>query len=96
MSSKTIHAIEILRDNLATGWAPKADQIDPDVVQVDALNWGWSDDGRQIAFQSIDREHHISAEILWTDQHLTYVLTESALLWLYDDEESEKVRFLGD
>lgn len=89
------HAIEILRDRLETGWSPKADEIDRDVPQIDALNWYWSDCGRTVCYQTIDREHRTSAEALSVDKYMTYALTVDALLWLYDDEESEKVRFLG-
>lgn len=89
-------AILILRDRLETGWSPKADQIHPDVRQVDALNWSWAFDGRAIECQTTDRRHQLWGEILFVSKHQDYALTSTAFLWLYDDEESEKVRFLGD
>jgi hypothetical protein len=88
-------AIQILRERLETGWSPKADEIDRDVLQVDALNWCWSDCGRTVCYQTVDRGYRISADILYVDKNQTYMLTTDALLWLYDDDESEKVRFLG-
>ncbi len=88
-------AIMILRDRLETGWSPKADQIDPDVRQVDALNWSWSADGKSIFCQTIDRLEKRYGDILYVSPHQDYALTSIAFLWLYDDEESEKVRFLG-
>lgn len=94
--SSAIHAIEILRDRLATGWMPKADQIDPEIPQFDALNWGWSAGGLKIVFQTTDGEQHVSAEIICIDRYISYALTKAEFLWLYDDEESEKVRYLGD
>jgi hypothetical protein len=90
-----IHAIEILRDRLETGWSPQADEIDHDVPQIDALNWCWSDDGQSISYQTVDRDRRASAEIICVDRHMTYALAVDALLWLYDEEESEKIRYLG-
>lgn len=91
----TALAIMILHDRLETGWSPKADQIDPDVRQVDALNWKWAFDGRAIECQTIDRRSQLHGDILYVDRYLGYALTTEVFLWLYDDEESEKVRYLG-
>lgn len=88
-------AIMILHDRLETGWAPKADEIDRDVRQVDALNWSWSADGKAIFCQTIDRLEKRYGDILYVSPHQDYALTSIAFLWLYDDDESEKVRHLG-
>lgn len=88
-------AIMILHDRLETGWTPKAGQIDPDVRQVDALNWNWAFDGRAIECQTMDRRGQLYGEILYVSPNQDWVLTSTAFLWLYDDEESEKVRYLG-
>lgn len=90
-----ILAIQQLLERLQTGWQPRASEIDRDVQQIDALNWSWADDGRAIAYLSIDRQPRVSSEIIYVDRHLTHVLTAAGLLWLYDEEESEKIRFLG-
>jgi hypothetical protein len=95
MKMEIPYAIQILRERLMTGWHPKAGQIDRDVRQIDALDWEWSFDGRSVLGQTIDRRPQIHGDILYVDRHLTYVLTTEALLWLYDDEESEKYRYLG-
>lgn len=91
-----IDSIQLLRQRLETGWQPRAGDLDRDVQQIDALNWSWADDGRAIAYLTIDRQPRVSGEIIYVDRHLTHALTAAGLLWLYDDEESEKIRFLGD
>lgn len=88
-------AIMTLRDRLETGWSPKADKIDCDVRQIDALNWQWTLDGSAIECQTMDRRGQLYGEILYISPHQDWVLTSSTFLWLYDDEESEKVRYLG-
>ena len=35
-------AIKRLLERLQTGWAPQADEMEPAVPQVDALNWQWN------------------------------------------------------
>jgi hypothetical protein len=55
-------AIKRLLERLQTGWAPQADEIQPAVPQVDALNWQWNfeDAGTivplGITYQTIDRQ----------------------------------------
>lgn len=56
----TGYALQSLRERLLTGWAPKATEIDCDVPQIDALNWGWSDAGR-ITYQTTDRSRRSPA-----------------------------------
>jgi hypothetical protein len=93
--------IKGLLQRLQTGWAPQADQIEPAVPQVDALNWQWNfaDAGTisplGISYQTIDRQLRKTADVLYIDEHMTYALTAEGLFWLYSSEESEKVRYLG-
>lgn len=93
--AQQISPIHALLVRLLAGWTPQADEIDASVPQVDALNWQWSDGGRRIGYQTTDRQPHVSDEVVYVDQNMTYALTVDALLWLYDAEESEKVRYLG-
>ncbi len=92
----TSYAIQILRERLLTGWQPRAGEIDRDVPQVDALDWEWSFDGRTILCQTADRRPRLYGDILYVNRYLDFALTAQAFLWLYDAEESEKIRFLGD
>jgi hypothetical protein len=92
----TSYAIQILQQRLLTGWQPRAGEIDRDVRQVDVLDWEWSFDGRSILSRTIDRRPQIHGDILYVDRHLTFALTSAVLLWLYDADESEKIRYLGD
>jgi hypothetical protein len=95
MEMAAMSPIHELFARLLDGWTPQADEIDRDVTQIDALNWRWSDAGRTIEYQTPARDHRVSSEIVYIDQHRTFALTVDAMLWLYDDEESEKVRYLG-
>jgi hypothetical protein len=94
-------AIKRLLERLQTGWAPKADEIEPTVPQVDALNWQWNfeDAGTivplGITYQTIDRQPHKTTGVLYINEHMTYALTAEGIFWLYRSEESEKVRYLG-
>jgi hypothetical protein len=88
------HLLERLLERLQTGWAPKANEIDPVVPQVDALNWDWSD-GVCITYKTVDRQMRQTGPVIYVDAALTYALTADGLYWLYDSEESEKVRHLG-
>ena len=88
-------AIMILLDRLETGWSPKTDEIHPDVPQHDALNWSWAFDGHAIECQTIDRMGQIYGDILYVSRYQDWALTSTAFLWFHDDEESEKVRYLG-
>jgi hypothetical protein len=94
-------AIERLLERLQTGWAPKADEIDRDVPQVDALNWGWNFEDSEtivplgITYQTAERDMRKTGPVLHIDAHRTYALTAEGIFWLYDSEESEKVRHLG-
>lgn len=93
-------AIKRLLERLQTGWAPQADEIEP-ALQFDALNWQWNcEDARTIVplgimYQTIDRQPHKTASVLYIDEHMTYALTIEGIFWLYGSEESEKVRYLG-
>lgn len=93
--AQKVSSIHDLLARLLAGWAPQAGEIDPEVPQIDALNWRWADGGRTIEYQTPDRSHRVSAEVIHADPNITFALTVDALLWLYDDEESEKVRHLG-
>jgi hypothetical protein len=88
------NAIQRLLERLQTGWAPKANEIDPEVPQVDALNWDWSD-GAGITYQTMDRQPRKTGPVLHIDAHMTSALTREGFFWLYDESESEKVRYLG-
>jgi hypothetical protein len=94
-------AIKRLLERLQSGWAPQADEIEPAVPQVDALNWQWNfeDAGTivplGITYQTIDRQPRKTAGVLYMDEHMTYALTVEGIFWLYRSEESEKVRYLG-
>jgi hypothetical protein len=92
----TSYAIQLLRERLLTGWSPKAGEIDRDVPQIDALGWEWSFDGRSILSQTIDRRPQIHGDILYVSRYLDFALTSEVFLWLYDADESEKIRHLGD
>jgi hypothetical protein len=98
----TKEAIQRLRERLETGWQPKADEIDLAVPQVDALNWDWNweDAGTivplGITYQTIDRQPRKTGPVIHMDEHMTCALTAEGMHWLYDSDESEKVRFLGD
>ena len=89
-----IERLERLRERLQTGWAPKASEIDPAVPQIDALNWEWIDDAC-ISYQTVDRRPCQTGTVIYIDKNLTHALTAEGMFWLYDAEESEKVRFLG-
>jgi hypothetical protein len=94
-------AIKRLLERLQTGWAPQADEIEPAVPQVDALNWQWNfeDAGTivplGITYQTIDRQPRKTTGVLYIDEHMTYALTAEGIFWLYRSEESEKLRYLG-
>lgn len=97
----TDDTIQILHDRLLTGWQPRAGEIDRDIRQIDALNWMWNfADSRVIVplgitYQTVDREQRKTKPVLHIDDHMTYALTADAFYWLYDAEESDKIRFLG-
>jgi hypothetical protein len=92
--------MERLLERLETGWQPKADEIDPAVPQVDALNWEWIFEDSTIVplgitYQTSDHQPRKTAPVIYIDKHMTHALTSEGLFWLYDSDESEKVRFLG-
>jgi hypothetical protein len=55
-------AMKRLLQRLQTGWAPRADEIEPAVPQVDALNWQWNFEGAGtivplgITYETLDRK----------------------------------------
>jgi hypothetical protein len=87
------NAIQRLLERLQTGWPPKADEIDPAVPQTDALNAVVTSNG--ITYQTIDRQPRKTGPVIYIDDNSTYALTAEVFFWLYREEESEKVRFLG-
>lgn len=87
------NAIQRLRARLETGWSPKADEIDPAVPQTDALNAVVTFTG--ITYQTIDRQLRKTGPVVHLDERRTYALTAEGFFWLYREEESEKVRYLG-
>lgn len=91
-------AIALLLERLQSGWAPIAYEIDPLIPQHTMLDWDWwphfNNPGMLIA--GSDLEDRLEAnDVLWVDQHLGWALATSGFYWLYDDEESKKVRYLG-
>jgi hypothetical protein len=87
------NAIQRLRARLETGWQPTAGGIDRDVPQTDALNAVVTYNG--ITYQTIDRQPRKTGPVIYIDEHRTHVLTDEGFFWLYREEESEKVRYLG-
>jgi hypothetical protein len=94
-------AVKRLLERLRSGWTPKAEEIEPAVPQVDALNWQWNFEDAEtivplgITYQTLDRLTRKTTGVLYINEHMTYVLTAEGLFWLYRSEESEKVRYLG-
>jgi DUF1365 family protein len=85
-----------LIEKLQRGWAPDARQIF--VEQQDMLDWSWwPNPATQTMFvRGVDLDGGMLLhEVLWIDRHLGWAVSPSAMLWLYDDEESTKVRHLG-
>jgi hypothetical protein len=92
-------AMQRLLERLQTGWAPKTDEIDPEIQQIDFLNW--------TMFQSLPEQTIIivgkdsadalllSGYVFWIDERFEWAVGEAGFMWLYDDAESDKVRYLG-
>jgi hypothetical protein len=92
-------ATERLLERLQTGWAPKCDEIDREILQIDFLNWTmWQSlpektviiVGRDAAGSML-----LSGYVSWIDPGMEWAVAELGFLWLYDDQESDKVRYLG-
>ena len=49
-----------------------------------------------ITYQTVDRQPRKTGPVIHMDEHMTCALTAEGMHWLYDSDESEKVRFLGD
>jgi hypothetical protein len=94
-------AMERLLERLQTGWAPRADEIDPSIQQQDLIDWRFvvaSLSGRLMLFGTVDQSdgwRDLTYEVLWIDEHLTWALCEDGFWWLYTAEEGEKMRYLG-
>jgi hypothetical protein len=91
-------AIERLLERLQIGWSPDCSQIDPEIKQLDMLNWGWWTyfHDRVMFLAGSDLEGPlVSGPVLWIDEHLGWALADTGFYWLYDDKESDKVRYLG-
>jgi hypothetical protein len=56
--------------------------------------WEWND-GARITYQTMDRQLRKTGPLIYIDAHMTHALTREGFFWLYDSEESEKVRHLG-
>jgi hypothetical protein len=93
-----VSATERLLERLQTGWAPKTDEIDRDVPQFDMLDWGWwtyfNEPAMFLAGSDLEGPL-VTGPVLWIDPNLGWALCESGFYWLYDDQESDKVRYLG-
>ncbi|MBN9007155.1 MAG: hypothetical protein J0H40_17290 [Rhizobiales bacterium] len=86
-------AIERLLERLQTGWTPSASEIDRDIVQVDALTWEWSHDGRSILSRSADQRPQIHGGILYVSERLDFALTTDAFLWLERQRQSTVIEY---
>jgi hypothetical protein len=84
-------AIERLLERLETGWSPKADEIDPDIKQVDLRSWETSEnvlDGRLrnylSGFNGDDTTTAIASGpvILWDHPNVNWALTTDGFYWL--------------
>lgn len=88
--------ISRLMEKLRAGWAPDTRAIY--VPQRDLLNWGWWQNPESQTMvlhgKDIDGDLVILAPI-WIDHRFEWAVTENEFVWLYDDEESTKVRWLG-
>jgi hypothetical protein len=88
--------ISRLLERLQSGWGPDANEIY--VPQRDLLNWGWwQNAGTQsivLHGQDIDGGLVIVMPV-WIDPRLEWCVTDDEFVWLYDDAESDKVRYLG-
>ncbi|OYU92102.1 MAG: hypothetical protein CFE29_04550 [Bradyrhizobiaceae bacterium PARB1] len=88
--------IEALIEKLQRGWNPDARQIY--VPQQDVLDWSWwpNSEAQTLFVRGVDLDGGmVLHEVLWIDRHLEWAVAPSAFLWLYDPEESQKVRYLG-
>jgi hypothetical protein len=94
------HHIDALLEMLRLRWSPQSDLMS-DVPQADGLNWRWfpyeiAGEWRLgVAYQTPERDAVLAPDVLFVDPYFEFALTTTGFLWLYDDEESEKVRYLG-
>jgi hypothetical protein len=95
-------AIERLLERLQTGWAPKTDEIDREILKGDLTDWDfWKRTGHLIGWQitwdveppGLDNKE--TGDVLWIDEHLEWALCADGFWWLYTREEGEKMRYLG-
>jgi hypothetical protein len=89
--------ISRLLEKLQAGWGPDTRQIH--VPQRDLLKWSWWSDPtqRQLYLRGEDIEGAmVVVAPIWIDARFGWAVTDTEFVWLYDDEESEKVRYLGD
>lgn len=88
--------ISRLLEKLQAGWGPDTRQIF--VPQRDLLKWSWWSDpvGQQLYLRGEDIEGGmVVVAPIWIDHRFEWCVTEDEFVWLYDDEESAKVRYLG-
>jgi predicted XRE-type DNA-binding protein len=99
--ARTDDASQRLLERLQTGWSPRAEEIDAAVPQQDALNWSWwafehrGEWWLGIKFRNERGGIELYPDVLFVDPYFDFALTATGFLWLYDDEESDKVRYLG-
>jgi hypothetical protein len=88
-------ATERLLERLQTGWAPDANDIY--IAQYDLLDWRMAHVNQCLILHGQDIEGWTiyAVDVLWIDEHLDCAVTPGGFFWLYDDQESEKVRYLG-
>jgi hypothetical protein len=84
-------------ERLQTGWGPDTREIR--VPQRDLLRWSWWSAPREqqlyLRGEDIDGAMVVVAPI-WIDRRFEWAVTAEEFVWLYDDEESVKMRYLGD
>ena len=92
-------AIERLLERLQSGWAPQYGEIDREIRQHDMLDWHWYEVFGEPAIILAGSDPILapreSGRVLWIDEHLEWALCEDGFYWLYDNQESDKVRYLG-
>ncbi len=95
-------AMQRLLERLQTGWAPIADELDPEIPMGDLTDWDfWKRTGRLVGWQIIwegdppGLDNKETGQVLWIDQYLTWALCDDGFWWLYTAEEGEKMRYLG-
>jgi hypothetical protein len=95
-------AMQRLLQRLQTGWAPKADELGPDILMRDLMDWDfWKRTGRLLGWEiewaveppGVDLKE--TGEVLWIDEYLGWALCTDGFWWLHTREEGQKMMYLG-